>query len=149
MKISVRMTIHFILNGFSSWTFMYEWLSIFFLNGFMSFKFLYEWLSISLCMGLCHAHFFINDYPYSYGFSSWPILYKWLSIFFLNGFMTFTFLYEWLSISLCMVLPHAHFYTNDYPCSFWVFCQVQASLKPWNYGNLRVYPGLILLLSLK
>ena len=85
MHICVRMTINFFLYGFSSCTFMYEWLSIFFLYRFLSCIFLYEWLSIFLGVFVMHIcvqmtihiifvwffvvhNFFTNDYPYSFGF---------------------------------------------------------------------------------
>ena len=46
MQISVRMTIHFFLNGFSSCTFLYEWLFISLCIGLRQCIFLYEWQSI-------------------------------------------------------------------------------------------------------
>ena len=113
MHISVRLTIHFFwmdfrhadfctndyhffLNGFSSSTFLYEWL-----------PFLYEWVfvmhisvrmtTISFWMGFRHAHFCTNDYH-----------------FFLNGLSSFTFLYEWLPFLFGMDCRHLHSCTNDY-----------------------------------
>ena len=147
MYMFVRMTIHFfwmgfrhvhfctnnyqfLLDGFSSRTCLYEWLSIsfewvfvmymfvrmtiqFLVYGLSSFTFLYGWLSISLN-----------------GFSSYICLYEWLP-FLLNWFSSCTCLYEWLpflfewivviyisvrmtTISFCMDSLHLHFCTNDY-----------------------------------
>ena len=79
MHISIRMITIFFLYGFSSCTFLYEWL-----------PFLFEWVfvmhisvrmtTISFWMDFRHAHFCKNDYH-----------------FFLNGFSSCTFLYEWLT----------------------------------------------------
>ena len=101
MYISVRMTtfsfwmdfrhVHFctdnyilILNGFSSCTCLYEWLSAsfwfdccharfcandyhFILNGLLSCTFLYGWLP-SLFEWIYVMHILCNDFPYSFGF---------------------------------------------------------------------------------
>ena len=130
MYISVRMTtisfwmdfrhVHFctddyllILNGFSSYTFLYGWLPSHF-----------EWIfviyisvrmtTISYWMDFRHLHFCTDDYH-----------------LILNGLLSCTFLYEWLpflfekivvmhvsvrmtTISFRMDFRHACFYTNDY-----------------------------------
>ena len=106
---------------FSSWIFLYEWLSIFFFNEFSSCTFLYEWLSISFWIGFPHAHIFTNDYPFlcSQVFvmhisvrMTIHILIEWVFVmhisvrmtihFFVHGFPSCTFLYEWLSIFICV-----------------------------------------------
>ena len=118
MHISVRMTAisfwmgfcyahfctndyHLFLNGFSSCTFLYEWL-----------PFLFEWvflMHISVRMTIIyfwmvfrHTHFCMNDYH-----------------FFVYWFLSCTFLCKWLSIFI-WVLCHGHICKNDYlfPISF-------------------------------
>ena len=109
----VWMTIHFLVNGFSSCTFLYEWLSISF-----------EWVfvmhisvqitTISFWMDFRHSHLCTNDYHFFLnGLSSCTFLYKWLP-----------FIFEWIvvmhisvrmtTISFWMDCRHAHFCMNDY-----------------------------------
>ena len=86
--------------------------------GFSSFTYLYEWLSISLCMGLRHTHFCTNDNPFFlYGFLSYTFLYERLSIF-LWVFVMYIFVRMTTHISFCMGFRLAHFCTNDYPYSY-------------------------------
>ena len=89
MHISVRMTINFIVYGFSSWIFLYEWLSILCVNGFSSSTFLYEWLSISLWMDFRHSNFCTNDFPYSFGFF---VMYIFVRITICSQFLSNAFL---------------------------------------------------------
>ena len=120
MYISVRMTtfsfwmdfrhIHFctndyllILNGFSSYTFLYEWL-----------PFLFEWVfvmyisvrmtTISFWMDCFHVHFCTNDYH-----------------FFLKGLSSCTFLCEWqpfLFEWICNVRIAKNLYFSIFPSLF-------------------------------
>ena len=108
----VRMTIYIILMGFRHvhvCTNDYP----FPLNGFSSFTCLYEWLSNSLCIGFHDAHFSTNDYPILLnGFSSCTCLYEWLSnsfewVFVMNISVRMT------TISFWMDCRHLHFCTND------------------------------------
>ena len=137
----------FLVNGISSSTCFYEWLSIS-LCMFSSCTFLYEWLSISFeWVFVMHIsvrmtiHFFLN------GMLSFLISVRMTTIsfwidclhlhfrtnyyhFFLNGFSSFTFLYgclhshfEWISFiyifvrmtnfSFLMDFLHLHSNTND------------------------------------
>ena len=51
----------------------------FILNGISSCTFLYKWLSTSLWMGFCHVHLYTNDYPFLLNaFLSCTCLYEWL-----------------------------------------------------------------------
>ena len=123
MHISVQMTIHFFVYGFTSCTFLYEcWDSCLNIPGCDRFSmrqsyFCTDDYPYSFLMGLCHAHFSTNDYPF---LCVWVyvmhislrmtihILFVWvffmhisvrISIhFFLNRFSSCTSLYEWLSI---------------------------------------------------
>ena len=95
MHISVSMTIDFIVNGFSSCTFLYEWQSIFIsvfamhISVRMTFNIIFEDVFVMhICVRMT-IHFLVH------GFSSFKFLYEWLSIFF------------W-------VLRHVHLCTNDY-----------------------------------
>ena len=83
MHIFLRRTIHILFV----WVFvMYIFVQMtfhFFLNGFSSYKFLYEWLSISFLMGFRHAHFCKNDYPFLFEWvSSCTFLYELLPFLF-------------------------------------------------------------------
>ena len=49
--------------------------------GFSSYTCLYEWLSISLCIRFRHVHVCTNDYPFLFnGFSSCTCFYEWIFI---------------------------------------------------------------------
>ena len=87
--------------GFLSCTFLYERLCIIFLNGFSSCTFLYKWLSIFLCMGVRHAHFCTNDYPFHC---------VWVFVMHVSVRMTIHFFVH----GFCL----AHFCTNYYPYSY-------------------------------
>ena len=80
MRISVRMTIHIIID------FRID-------DDMIHISVL---MTIHILLGYRNAHMCTNDYPYSYRFSSCTSLYKWLSILF--RISSSTSLYEWLSI---------------------------------------------------
>ena len=99
-------------------------------DGFSSCTFLYEWLFISFRMGFHHAHFCTNDYPFLLnGFSSMHISVRmtnnsfWMGFrhahfctndyhFFLNRFSSCTFLYEWLPFYLRLAYIKPNFLTT-------------------------------------
>ena len=177
MYMFVGMTIHFLVNGFMLYTFLYECLSIF-LKGFSLCTFLYGWLSISFWMLFCHVHFCTNNYYFLLnGLSSFTYVYEWLPFlfewivyfyisvqmtiisswmdcrrlyfctndyhFFLTGLSSFTFLYKWLpflfdwivviyipvrmtTIYFWMDCRHIHFCTNDYHYLYIGFCHAHS-----------------------
>ena len=107
MHIFVRMTIHFFVHGFSSCTFLYEWLStfiwVFVMHIFVriTIYLLFVWvfvmhisvqMTIHILMGFCHAYFCTNENPYSS----------------CMGFRQCTFLYERLSIFLWVFVMHIY-----------------------------------------
>ena len=122
MHISVQMTIHLLLYGFSSCTF------------------LYEWLSISLCMFFFHAHFCTNDYPF---ISVWVfvmhifvlmtihILFEWVFVMHISVQMTIhiiivwvlscTSLFEWISIFLWVFVMNIFARITIHIILVWVF----------------------------
>ena len=71
---------HFFLNGFSSCTFLCEWLPS-----------LFEWIFVMHLSVQMTTNSFIWVFVMH-------IMYKWLSIFFVFGFSSCTFLWEWHSI---------------------------------------------------
>ena len=118
MHISVGMTVHFFLNGFSSCTFLYEWLSISFWMGFRhahlctnDYPFLCGCvygidisvrMTIHIHIGFCHAHFCTNDYPYSFVF------------FVMHIFVRMTICSQFLSNAfLLRALPHLFWLYDD------------------------------------
>ena len=106
-----------VLNGFSSYTFLYGWLTSHFESIFVMYISV-RMTTFSFWMDSRHVHFCTNDYD-----------------FFLSGLSSFTFLYGWLpshfewivliyisvrmsTISFWMDDCHAHFCTNDYHLFF-------------------------------
>ena len=92
MHISVRMTIHkcffhhaYLCTNyylyyfwFSSFTYLYEWLS-FFLVFVMH---IFVWMTIHIILGFRHVQLCTNEYPFYFLFSSCTSLYEWQSILF-------------------------------------------------------------------
>ena len=96
MHISVRMTIHihmvfrhahFCTNDYP-----------YFFNGFSSCTFLNEWLPITLFMGSRHAHFCTNDYPFLCVRIFVIHISVQMTIHIILGFLSCTYLYEWLFV---------------------------------------------------
>ena len=99
--IFVRKTIHFFFNGFSSCTFLWEWLSIFVVLVFF--------MLISVQMTF---HFFFNRFSECTFLYEWLSVYVWLSIFFSYGFSSCTFLYEWHYVSTRSIMYLPYWYRN-------------------------------------
>ena len=96
MHISVGMTVHFFVNGFSSCTC------------------LYKWLSISLWICIYHVLVCTNDYPFPLNrFSSCTFLYEWLPIIFEWIFVMHVSV-RMTTISFWMDCRHARFCAHDY-----------------------------------
>ena len=155
MYMFVRMTIHFLLYGFSPCTFLYEWLSI-------SFK----WVFVMHISVRITIHFFLK------GLSSWTFLYEWLSInfewvfvmhisvrmttisfgmdcrhahfctnyyhFVVYGFSSCTFCANDVPYSFCMDFRHAHFCANGFPYSFGFPCVQRSSTREYQ-GTVTNY----------
>ena len=65
-------------SWFSSWKYLYEWLSIFLWVLVMR---IFVRMTILIIKGFCHTPLCVKNYPYYNGFSSCTSLCEWLSIF--------------------------------------------------------------------
>ena len=83
------------LYGFSLWTCLYEWLSIFL------------WVFVMYMFVRMTIHIIVD------GFSSCTFLYEWLSISFDWVFVTYMF--ARMTIHILMGFRHVHVCTDDYP----------------------------------
>ena len=86
----------FLLNGFSSCTCLYEWLSISF-----------EWVFVMSMFVRMTIHFLVNGFP------SCTCLYGWLSISFEWVFVMYISV-RMITFSFWMDFRHVHFCTDDY-----------------------------------
>ena len=91
------MTLNFVVNWFSSCTFLYGWLCISFEWVFVMYKFVWKTL-----------HYLV------YGMSSCIFLYEWLCMSFWINFLMYICLYVWLSMIFLRSFLHAHFCKNAY-----------------------------------
>ena len=91
------------MNGFSSCTFLYEWLSLFFEYGFSSYTFLFEWLSVFFCIWMYVMHISVRM----------TSIFFWIWIYVMHIYVRMTSILFW-------VFCHVHLCTNDYlfPISF-------------------------------
>ena len=102
-----------ILNGFSSCTFLYEWLPFLF-ECIVVIYISVRMTTISCWIDFCHVHFCTSDYHFVvYGFSSctfcandFPYSCIWIYVMHISVRMT--------TISFWMDFRHANFCTNDY-----------------------------------
>ena len=142
LRMSIHILIGFVMSKFVRMTIYFFWIHFrhvniftndypFLSNGFSSFTCLYEWLSISLWMGFRHGHFCTNDYHFFFiWFSLCTCLNEWLcnslwmgfrhvmflrrsTISFLIWLSSWTFLYKRLSFLFDLIVDILHFCTND------------------------------------